>query len=158
MLEFESSLEVDEFAIAHAKSTPAPVRPAAWMLEKFWAWSDCGGDVERSSSRDQLLDAISLYWLTGTIGSSMRIYFEDHGPRRSTPLPLVAVATGHAVFPGEILRTPRAWAQKRFNSQRWRLMPRGGHSLQWKNRNCSLMKFARSSTAIVRREIALHRR
>ena len=105
----------------------SPVGLAAWMLDKFQAWSDCGGDVERSFSRDALLDAISLYWLTGTIGSSMRIYFEDHGPGRNWPLPRVYIPTGHAMFPAEILKTPRAWAERQFNIQHWRIMPRGGH-------------------------------
>lgn len=105
----------------------SPAGLAAWMLDKFQAWSDCGGDVERSFSRDRLLDTISLYWLTGTIGSSMRIYFEDHGPGRDLPLPRVDTPTGHALFPAEIIKTPRAWAERRFNIQHWRVMPRGGH-------------------------------
>lgn len=105
----------------------SPAGLAAWLLDKFRAWSDCGGEIEQSFSRDQLLDTISLYWLTGTIGSSMRIYFEDHGPGRGGPLPYVSVPTGHAVFPAEILKTPRAWAEQKFNIQHWRVMPRGGH-------------------------------
>lgn len=105
----------------------SPAGLAAWIIDKFRAWSDCGGDIETSFSRDQLLDTVSLYWLTRTIGSSMRIYFEDHGPGRSLPLPYVAAPTGHALFPAEIMKTPRAWAEKKFNIQHWRVMPHGGH-------------------------------
>lgn len=105
----------------------SPAGLAAWLVDKFHAWSDCDGDVESVFSRDRLLDAVSIYWLTRTIASSMRIYFEDHGPGRSKPLPYVAVPTGHAVYPAEILKTPRAWAERKFNIQHWRVMPRGGH-------------------------------
>jgi microsomal epoxide hydrolase len=105
----------------------SPAGLAAWLVDKLRAWSDCGGDVERSFSRESLLDNISLYWLTGTIASSMRIYFEDHGPGRQLPLPPVMVPIGHAVFPAEILKTPRAWAEERFRIVHWRNMPAGGH-------------------------------
>ena len=53
----------------------SPAGLAAWLLDKFHSWSDCGGDVEGWFGRDRLLDNISVYWLTGTIGSSMRHYF-----------------------------------------------------------------------------------
>lgn len=105
----------------------SPAGLAAWIVEKFRGWSDCGGDIERSFSREQLLDNISLYWLTGTINSSMRLYYEHTGPGRYVASPKVEVPTGHARFPGEIIHTPRRWAEARFNIQRWRTMPRGGH-------------------------------
>jgi len=107
--------------------TDSPAGMAAWIVEKFRAWSDCGGDVERSFSRDRLLDNISVYWLTGTINSSMRLYFEDHGPGRDTQLPDVKVPVGHAHFPAEIITCPRRWAEAKFNITRWTDMPRGGH-------------------------------
>nr|WP_299688850.1 epoxide hydrolase family protein [Hydrocarboniphaga sp.] len=105
----------------------SPAGLAGWIVEKFRGWSDCGGDIGRSFSRDQLLDNISIYWLTGTINSSMRLYFEEIGPGRRQPLPKVAVPTGHALFPAEITRTPRPWADAKFNIRRWQTMPRGGH-------------------------------
>src|SRR5205823_3378884 len=107
--------------------TDSPAGLAGWIVEKFRTWSDCGGDVEASFSRDRLLDNISVYWLTGTINSSMRLYYEETGPGRRQPLPDVTVPTGHAVFPAEIIRTPRRWAEAKFNIARWQPMPRGGH-------------------------------
>ena len=107
--------------------TDSPVGLAAWIVEKFRGWSDCGGDVERSFSRDRLLDNINVYWLTGTINSSMRLYYEDHGPGRAEVLPDVKVPVGHAHFPAEIITCPRQWAEARFNITRWTNMPRGGH-------------------------------
>lgn len=103
----------------------SPAGLAAWIADKFDAWSD--GGVDRNIGRDRLLDNISLYWLTGTIASSMRIYFEDHGPGRQQPIPPVSVPTGHAIFPAEIIKTPRAWAEQRFNIVSWSRMPQGGH-------------------------------
>jgi microsomal epoxide hydrolase len=105
----------------------SPAGLAAWIVEKFRTWSDCAGDVERSFSRDRLLDNISVYWLTGTINSSMRLYYEDHGPGRAGTVPDVKVPVGHAHFPAEIITCPRRWAEAKFNITRWTNMPRGGH-------------------------------
>ena len=107
--------------------TDSPAGLAAWITEKFRSWSDCGGDVERSFSRDRLLDNISVYWLTGTINASMRLYYEETGPGRREALPDIRVPTGHARFPAEIIQTPRRWAEAKYNITRWQKMPRGGH-------------------------------
>jgi pimeloyl-ACP methyl ester carboxylesterase len=110
--------------------TDSPVGLAAWIAEKFRAWSDCGGDVERRFSKDELLTTITLYWVTQTIGSSIRGYYQggqNVGPsQRHTR---VEVPTGVAVFPGEYLigRVPRAWAERTYNIRHWTEMPRGGH-------------------------------
>src|SRR6185312_4433120 len=58
----------------------SPAGLAAWLVEKFRSWTDCGGDLDAAMPRDRLLDLLSVYWFTGTIGSSMRSYFEDGGP------------------------------------------------------------------------------
>ena len=105
--------------------TDSPAGLAAWLLDKFHAWSD--GDPEASIGRDRLLDNLSLYWLTGTIGSSVRYYFEDHGPGRQLAPPVVKVPVGHTVFPAEIIKTPRAWAASRYDLRRWTYAPAGGH-------------------------------
>jgi len=106
----------------------SPVGLAAWIVEKFRSWTDCGGNIERGISRDRLLDNISIYWLSGTINSSMRLYYEETGPDRGRPFPKVSVPTGHARFPGEIYKFPRRWAETRYsNITRWQTMPRGGH-------------------------------
>lgn len=109
--------------------TDSPAGLAAWIAEKFHAWSDCGGDIERAIHRDHLLANISLYWFTGAIGSSFWPYYaRAHGP---WPIPdgaTVDVPTGYAEFPREIVRPPRSLAARTFtNLQRWNTMPRGGH-------------------------------
>ncbi|HEX4737323.1 MAG TPA: epoxide hydrolase [Allosphingosinicella sp.] len=107
--------------------TDSPTGLAAWLVEKFRTWSDCGGDLDAAMPRDRLLDMLNVYWFTGTIGSSMRSYFEDGGPGREEPLPAVSVPTGHTAFPAEIIQTPRAWAERRFDLVYWNEVERGGH-------------------------------
>ena len=103
----------------------SPAGLAAWIVEKFRAWSDCGGDVERSFTKDQLLTNIMLYWVTGSMPSAVRLYYES---RRSGRRPdRVEVPTAVAVFPGEIFFSPRKWVETRYNVAQWTEMPRGGH-------------------------------
>jgi microsomal epoxide hydrolase len=109
--------------------TDSPAGLAAWIIEKFRAWSDCGGDVESAFSRDRLLANISLYWFTGAIGSSFWPYYARM--HRPWPIPegrTVDVPTGYADFPREILRPPRSLAARTYTDiRRWSVMPRGGH-------------------------------
>lgn len=105
--------------------TDSPAGLAAWILEKFRTWSDCDGDLETSFGRDRLLDNLSVYWLTKTINSSMRLYYETD--LKQVVPERVAVPTGHARYPVEISRTPRAWAEEVYNITRWAMMPEGGH-------------------------------
>jgi pimeloyl-ACP methyl ester carboxylesterase len=112
--------------------TDSPVGLAAWIVEKFRSWSDCGGDVERRFTKDELLTAVSIYWFTGAIGSSFSLYWGrlhgmwdlsqhlDNGAR-------IEVPTGFVDFPGEIIRTPRAIVESAVNLQHWTTMTRGGH-------------------------------
>jgi microsomal epoxide hydrolase len=109
--------------------TDSPVGLAAWIVEKFRAWSDCGGEIESVFSRDHLLANISLYWFTAAIGSSFWPYYARmHGP---WPIPsgeAVTIPTGYCEFPREILRPPRSIAEQTFtNIHRWTAMDRGGH-------------------------------
>jgi pimeloyl-ACP methyl ester carboxylesterase len=109
--------------------TDSPVGLAAWIVEKFRAWSDCGGDVESAISRDRMLADISLYWFTGAIGSSFWPYYARlHG---SVILPAgdtIGVPTGYAQFPREILKPARALAERVFSDiRRWSVMDKGGH-------------------------------
>jgi epoxide hydrolase len=106
----------------------SPVGLAAWIVEKFRSWSDCDGDVERSFTKDQLLDNVMLYWLTGTAHSAGRLYFESQQAGRMLgPDDRVDVPTGVAAFPREIVSTPRAWAERHYAVSHWSEMPRGGH-------------------------------
>jgi microsomal epoxide hydrolase len=108
--------------------TDSPVGLAAWIVEKFRTWSDCGGDVERRFSKDTLLTNVMLYWVTGAVGSSFWPYYaRAHsswpiGERRP-----VTVPTAYASFPREILHPPRSWAERVYDIRRWTLMPAGGH-------------------------------
>jgi pimeloyl-ACP methyl ester carboxylesterase len=109
--------------------TDSPVGLAAWIVEKFWAWSDCGGDLESVFSKDRLLANIGLYWFTGAIGSSFWPYYARmHGP---WPIPegeTVDVPTGYCAFPHEILRPPRSMAERMYTDiRRWSVMTKGGH-------------------------------
>ena len=105
--------------------TDSPVGLAAWIVEKFRAWSDCGGDLRKRFSEDELLTNITIYWLTGTIGSSMRMYYENSRAWPSTGR--IEVPAGIALFPADILLPPREWAERSLRIERWTQMPRGGH-------------------------------
>ena len=78
--------------------TDSPSGQAAWILEKFWAWTDCDGHPENILHRDELLDNVMLYWVTATAASSARLYWESFGRARGAK---VTVPTGVAVFPGD---------------------------------------------------------
>lgn len=106
----------------------SPAGLAAWIVEKFRTWSDCHGDVERRFSKDQLLTNVTIYWLTQTINSSMRLYYEArHHAWRLKPNTRIETPTGIANFPAELLRPPRSWAERAYNVVRWTTMPSGGH-------------------------------
>src|SRR6516165_1339870 len=89
----------------------SPVGQMAWILEKFWSWTDCDGHPEKVLTRDELIDNVMLYWLPGTAASSARLYWESF---RSFPTDPVVVPTGCSIFPKEISRTSRRWAEKRY--------------------------------------------
>lgn len=103
----------------------SPSGQAAWILEKFWAWTDCDGHPENVLTRDELLDNIMMYWLTGTAASSARLYWESFG---RASLDEVHVPTGCSIFPKEIFRSSRRWVEKRFpRLVYWNELDRGGH-------------------------------
>jgi pimeloyl-ACP methyl ester carboxylesterase len=107
--------------------TDSPSGQAAWILEKFWAWTDCGGDPENVLGRDELLDNVMLYWVTATAISSARLYWESFGPARRTPHK-VTIPTGVAAFPKEIITPVRRWMEPNFiDIRHWSEMPKGGH-------------------------------
>lgn len=107
--------------------TDSPAGQAAWILEKFWAWTDCDGHPENIFSRDELLDNVMMYWVTATAASSARLYWESFEKRRGK-MPQVTVPTGVAVFPKEIVAPVRRWMETSFvNIQHWTEMPKGGH-------------------------------
>lgn len=103
----------------------SPVGLAAWIIEKFRAWSDCHGDLRQEFSEDELLTNVMIYWVTNTIGSSARIYYEN--AHSLPPMGSIKVPTGLAIFPADILLPPKEWAEQNLNVTRWTVMPRGGH-------------------------------
>jgi len=128
----------DEGAYGHLQRTrprtPAfalndsPVGLLAWIVEKLRSWSDCNGDVESRFSKDEILAHVTLYWLTQTIGSSMRLYRGARTvPLRFGPGQRVPVPCGVARFPREEPMPPRDWVERVYDVARWTEMPRGGH-------------------------------
>ena len=106
----------------------SPAGLAAWLVEKYRSWSDCGGDIERRFTKDELLTQITLYWVTETINSANRLYYErDRNPRPFGPDDRVRVPTAVTIFPGDIDRPPREWGERVYDVRRWTVMPRGGH-------------------------------
>jgi pimeloyl-ACP methyl ester carboxylesterase len=113
----------------------SPAGLAAWLVEKFRDWSDCGGDVEARFSKDELLTNVTLYWATGTIRSAFQPYYDVANAGAVTWIIELfkkwvgssSVPTGFASFPRDILPPPREWAERFFNIRRWTDMPRGGH-------------------------------
>ena len=109
--------------------TDSPAGLAAWIAEKFYAWTDHDGTIETAVARDRMLANVSLYWFTGAIGSSFWPYYERHHTQWTVPDDAhITVPTGYAAFPAEIRRPPRSIAQKVYRDLRhWSAMPKGGH-------------------------------
>lgn len=105
----------------------SPAGLAAWIVEKLRAWSDCGGDVETRFTKDEILTNVTLYWLTGTIGSSMRMYRANAAIPPEQHMRRVEVPSGFSLFPADILRPPRAWLERTANVVRVTEPARGGH-------------------------------
>lgn len=103
----------------------SPAGQAAWILEKFWAWTDCEGHPENALTRDELLDNIMFYWVGGSGASSARIYWESFGRGvRHT----VSIPSGFSVFPKEIVPPVRKWVDEYYTDIRhWSELDRGGH-------------------------------
>ena len=109
----------------------SPAGLAAWILEKWRSWADTGGSLEGRFSRDFLLTLVTLYWVTETVTTSMRDYFDNrwHGISLG-PNDFVRVPTGIANFMTQLIfegDPPREWAERLYDVRQWTPMPRGGH-------------------------------
>lgn len=107
----------------------SPAGQLAWIMEKFQAWTDCEQDgvrhPEHALGRDEMLDNITLYWLSNSAASSARLYWESFNEPDLSPIDL---PVGCSLFPGEIFKCSRRWAERRFrNLVYWNEPPRGGH-------------------------------
>jgi microsomal epoxide hydrolase len=140
MERFNSFFGGDEGGYFHLQATrpqtvgygleDSPAGLAGWIVEKYRAWSDCDGDIERSFTKDQLLDNLMLYWATATAHSSVRFYYEFQHGIMDGSLALgqrVDAPTGYAVYPKEQMQSSRRWAERDFNLVHYERMPRGGH-------------------------------
>ena len=109
--------------------TDSPAAQCAWIVDKYWAWTDCDGDPDRALTREQMLDNISVYWFTGTASSSARMYWENRDRTDAVP---IAVPAGLSVFPREIITVSRRMAETRYRDLRWfNRLDRGGHFAAW---------------------------
>lgn len=113
----------------------SPAAQAAWILEKFWAWTDCEGDPESVLTRDELLDNVMLYWATESGASSARIYWQSFG---KVERQAVTIPTGVAVYPKEIVPPVRHWMEAGDypNIQYWEEMTKGGHFAAFEQPEC----------------------
>jgi pimeloyl-ACP methyl ester carboxylesterase len=135
--------EAAEGAYAHVQRTApdtlavgladSPAGLAAWLVEKLWSWSDRSAEGTSTLSRDEVLANVTLYWLTGTIASSVRLYHEaSRHPLRLAAGERIRVPTGMALFPAETpANPPREWVERGYDVTRWTAMPRGGHFAAW---------------------------
>jgi pimeloyl-ACP methyl ester carboxylesterase len=106
----------------------SPAALAAWILEKFRDWADCNGELETRFTRDELLANVTLYWMTETIHSSCRLYFEQTSAvLHLAPGERIDIPCGIAHFPKEAPFPPRSWIERGYNVQHWMEMASGGH-------------------------------
>jgi pimeloyl-ACP methyl ester carboxylesterase len=111
----------------------SPVGTAAWLWERRRSWSDCEGDLLTVHDKDFLCTLASIYWLTGTIGTSLRTYWEHvrAGGLPMKPLhdrtPAIEVPAAYAIAPHEVMLVPRGLAEKHTDLRRWTVLPKGGH-------------------------------
>ncbi len=105
--------------------TDSPAGQMAWILEKFWSWTDCHGHPENVLTRDELLDNVMMYWLPAAAASSARLYWESFNKPLTDP---ITIPVGCSIFPREIFRTSRRWAEKRFQKLAYfNELDKGGH-------------------------------
>ena len=108
--------------------TDSPTGLAAWLLEKFFAWSDGSDELTRRFDLDELLTNVSVYWFSGNVAATLRMYEENaRQPLRFDPGERIAPALSYAWFPKEIINPPREWVERVFDVVRWTQMPAGGH-------------------------------
>ena len=105
----------------------SPAGLAAWIIEKFQQWSDNNGNPEEQFTKDELLTNISLYWFTQTGGSAARIYYENLHTSSESSKEKLETPTAVAIFPKDLITSPRAFGERIFNIKSWNIMPRGGH-------------------------------
>ena len=138
MLQQREQWLADEGGYSHIQSTKpqtlsyglndSPAGLAAWIVEKYRRWSDCGGDVESRFTKDELLTTVTIYWVTQSINSSTRLYYEAFSKAWNLDKDeRIEVPVGVAAFPSENTVPLREWSERGYNVQHWTDMPAGGH-------------------------------
>ncbi|MEC7830320.1 MAG: epoxide hydrolase [Pseudomonadota bacterium] len=106
----------------------SPIGQASWIIEKFYEWTDCTGHPENILTKEELLDNVMFYWLTKSAASSARLYWESFGTFGGNPEEKLFIPVGCSIFPKEISRTPRSWAEQVYsNIVYWNELKKGGH-------------------------------
>ncbi len=105
----------------------SPIGLASWIIEKFYSWSDCNGDLESIYTRDELLTNLTIYWVTQTAGSAARMYYEANHHRRQGAGKKPATPTAFFISAKDLVPAPREYAERVFNVKQWTQAPRGGH-------------------------------
>lgn len=134
--------EADEGAYEHLQSTrpqtlafslaDSPAGLASWIVEKFYFWSDHSNDLLRTFSLDMLIDNLMIYWTTGTIGSSMRYYYDSYHLRpKLRASDHVNAPTAICMWPKDLVTAPKAWAERFYNVQQYTHQKHGGHFPGW---------------------------
>ena len=103
----------------------SPAGLMAWIVEKFFEWSDCQGELSNGVNIDLLVANVAWYWYSNSITSSARLYFEES--HKNSPSRFVETPTGVAVYPLEIVQSPKVWAEKEYNIVYWSRQDKGGH-------------------------------
>jgi pimeloyl-ACP methyl ester carboxylesterase len=115
----------------------SPAGLAAWIVEKMYAWSDCGGELERCFTKDEILTNVMIYWITQSIGTSFLTYRDFLKPKAEPSSPVTydkqfrGAPAGFAIFPRDINCPPREWAERFYDVRHWSEMPSGGHFAAW---------------------------
>ena len=94
----------------------SPIGQASWIIEKFYEWTDCDGHPENIFTKEELLDNVMFYWLTKSASSSARLYWESFGSFGGNPEEKLEIPIGCSIFPKEIPRTPRTWAEQVYSN------------------------------------------
>ena len=106
----------------------SPIGQASWIIEKFYEWTDCNGHPENILNKEELIDNVMFYWLTKSAASSARLYWESFGSFGGNPEEKLELPIGCSIFPKEISRTPRSWAEQIYsNIVYWNELKKGGH-------------------------------
>lgn len=105
----------------------SPIGLAAWIIEKFYSWSDSNGDLKNSFTQDELLTNLTIYWVTQTAGSAFRIYYETMAELGNDDSKKSKVPAAVCLFPKDMIPAPKEFAERVLNLRQWTQMPRGGH-------------------------------